>query len=184
MNAVRSDYGNSKLGAVVAVLIIIAAVYALFSPTEALRVLVVAGGLLLAVDGALGLATQWRAGGGATGRIVLVRDALSVVAGLLILAGIFWNWFEALFMVRLVGFLLLLTGLADLATAVVGGSRRSGLVAILVSALAYIIAGLALIFAQVSSALVIMKLLAVVALVYAAFKLYGAWRAYGASAIR
>lgn len=65
-------------------LMLAAGLYAVFFPREALTILVIAGGILLVVDGVLGL---WSAtfGNGPAGGFNLLRNVLSIVVGVLIL---------------------------------------------------------------------------------------------------
>ncbi|MDI6026195.1 DUF308 domain-containing protein [Corticibacterium sp. UT-5YL-CI-8] len=182
MSVASEGYKKARMGAIVAVLILIAGLFAMFSPAEALRFLVIAGGGLLVIDGIMGLTTQ-RLSGPMDGKVIvgLVRNGLSVLAGLLILAGVFWNLFESSFLGRFIGVLLVLIGFAELISGIVGrGSKPIGFFALLLSAAAYLVAGFALIFVQISSAVFLVKLLAAAAIVYAAAHLYRSWRAYGA----
>jgi uncharacterized membrane protein HdeD (DUF308 family) len=67
-------------------LMLIAGLYAVFFPAQALSVLVIAGGILLLIDGALGL---WSLtfGGAKTGNywFDVVRNALAIITGVLVL---------------------------------------------------------------------------------------------------
>src|SRR6218665_4012109 len=93
-------------------LMLVAGLYAIIWPTEALTVLVLAGGILLVIDGVLGL---WSLtfGGGKSGNywFDVVANALSLILGVLILISpLLATILTVTFMSTLVGIAALVVG--------------------------------------------------------------------------
>ena len=97
------------------VFMLLAGLYAIIWPSQALTVMVLAGGILLLVDGALGL---WSLtfGGGKSGNywFDVVGNALSLILGLVILLSpLLATIFTVTFLASLVGIAALVVGVTD-----------------------------------------------------------------------
>jgi uncharacterized membrane protein HdeD (DUF308 family) len=161
-------------------LMLLAGLYAIIWPTEALTVLVLAGGILLIVDGALGL---WSLtfGGGKSGNywFDVVSNALSLILGVLILISpLLATIFTVTFLSTLVGIAALVVGIMQIWVVVRERESYARIWPVVLSGVSYILLGLVFLFFPLLSAS-IGVIFGGVLLVIFAFGLFGwAWRLY------
>ena len=159
-------------------LMLLAGLYAVFFPAQALAVLVIAGGALLLVDGVLGL---WSLtfGGAKTGNFWfgVVRNILAIITGVLILLSPFLaTLLTATFLVYLVAFQSIFVGVMEIWVIIRERERYERIWPVLLSGVLYVLFGVALLFWPVFSALVFVTLAGILAIIFA-FGLFGlAWR--------
>ncbi|QDZ11038.1 HdeD family acid-resistance protein [Devosia ginsengisoli] len=162
------------------VLMLLAGLYAIIWPGEALTVLVLAGGILLVIDGALGL---WSLtfGGGKSGNywFDVVSNALSLILGILILISPFLaTIFTVTFLSTLVGIAALVVGIMQIWVIVRERESYARIWPVVLSGISYILLGLVFLFSPLLSAS-IGVIFGGVLLVFFAFGLFGwAWRLY------
>lgn len=162
------------------VLMLLAGLYAIIWPGEALTVLVLAGGILLVIDGALGL---WSLtfGGGKSGNywFDVVSNALSLILGVLILISPFLaTIFTVTFLSTLVGIAALVVGIMQIWVIVRERESYARIWPVVLSGISYILLGLVFLFFPLLSAS-IGVIFGGVLLVIFAFGLFGwAWRLY------
>ncbi len=179
MAAVESERFAATLTALRGLIMIAAAIVAFMFPEQTVTFLVLAGGGLLLVDGALGIATLSYSGPRDTGFwFTLVRNALSIIAGLLVLSGSFLlTIFTLSFLAGLVGTVAVLVGIMEiLSTMVVGRARRARLWPVLLGGGLYIVFGLALAFIPLSSAVTLVRVIMVLLVLYGLSLFVRAWR--------
>lgn len=169
---------EATLTALRGVLIVAAALVALFYPAQAVKLLVMVGGGLLLIDGVLGLATIDRAAPRTTGHMLaLARNVLSIAAGVIVAAsGLLASVFTLSFLASLVGVLALVVGLIEMASSFLDGEHQTRLWPTLVGGAVYAAFGLALMFVPWTSAATLMRLAAILMLFYAGLLIYRAWR--------
>lgn len=169
---------EATLTALRGVLMFAAAMTAFIFPALAVKFLILAGGGLLLVDGALGLATVklsqprtnefWFGVG---------RNAVSVLAGLTVLfSPLLLGVFTMSFLTSFVGVLALLVGLVELGSGFLGRQPTSRLWPAMIGGALYVVFGLALIFVPLSSAEVLVRIATALAILYALLLFYRAWR--------
>lgn len=162
------------------VLMLLAGLYAIIWPGEALTVLVLAGGILLVIDGALGL---WSLtfGGGKSGNywFDVVSNALSLILGVLILISPFLaTIFTVTFLSTLVGIAALVVGIMQIWVIVRERESYARIWPVVLSGISYILLGLVFLFFPLLSAS-IGVIFGGVLLVFFAFGLFGwAWLLY------
>ncbi|MBI4920327.1 MAG: DUF308 domain-containing protein [Devosia nanyangense] len=165
-----------------ALLMLLAGLYAVIWPGSALAVLVIAGGIILLVDGALGL---WSLtfGGAKTGNFWfdVVRNVLAIVTGVLILlspmlATLLTVWF----FVYLVAFQAILVGVMEIAIAIRERAMYAKIWPVLLSGILYVLFGIALLFAPLMSALFLVVFIGVMMILFAIGLFALAWRLYRA----
>lgn len=162
------------------VLMLIGGLYAIIWPGEALTVLVLAGGLLLLIDGLLGL---WSLtfGGGKSGNywFDVVSNALSVILGVLILISPFLaTVLTVTFLSSLVGIAALIVGVMQIVVITREREHYARIWPVVLSGISYILLGLVFLFFPLLSASVGVVFGGVL-LVFFAFGLFGwAWRLY------
>ena len=161
-------------------LMLLAGLYAIIWPTEALTVLVLAGGILLAIDGALGL---WSLtfGGGKSGNywFDVVANALSLLLGVLILISpLLATILTVGVMASVVGIAALIVGIMQIVVIVRERESYARIWPVVLSGVSYILLGLVFLFFPLLSAS-IGVIFGGVLLVFFAFGLFGwAWRLY------
>jgi uncharacterized membrane protein HdeD (DUF308 family) len=156
-------HGQTRLTATMAllkgVILLVAGCVALFWPTIALMAIVVAGGCLMVVDGGLSLASQdygsrrdwpfW---------LGVVRGAIAVLAGLLVLASPYLVGFVTLATLALLcGICAIVVGLIEGVTIIRDRSHYGSIWAPLVAAGLYIVLGLLLLFMPRSGAVLVIQ---------------------------
>lgn len=162
------------------VLMLLAGLYAIIWPTEALTVLVLAGGILLIIDGALGL---WSLtfGGGKSGNywFDVVANALSLILGVLILISpLLATILTVTFLSSLVGIAALIVGVMQIVVITREREHYVRIWPVVLSGVSYILLGLVFLFFPLISAS-IGVVFGGVLLVFFAFGLFGwAWRLY------
>lgn len=160
------------------VVMIIAAVFAFALPAQAVKFVLLVGGGLLLVDGSLGLASMDFARQPANRMyLALARNLLCIAAGLIVLTSAWLTGvFTLAFLAGLVGFLVILAGLAEIASILMDYDRYSSSMMAMLGGALYVVAGLALMFVPLSSAAVLMRLATILLIVYALSLIYRAWR--------
>ena len=162
------------------VLMLAGGLFALISPQLALATLVWVGGVIVIVDGALGL---WGLlfGGRTSSRlgVAITRHILAILAGILIVA------FPAMAaaigistLVIVVGIMMILIGAFALYVTVAGRAllRQGTFWPEVLSACAYLLFGILLLVMPLSSALVLVSIVGVLMILYGLFQLYIAWQ--------
>lgn len=164
---------------------LVAGLYAIIWPTEALTVLVLAGGVLLAIDGALGL---WSLtfGGGKSGNFWfdVVANALSLILGILILISpLLATILTVSFLATLVGIAALIVGIMQIVVITREREHYARIWPVVLSGISYILLGLVFLLFPLLSASIGMILGGVLLVVFA-FGLFGwAWRLYQRSKV-
>jgi uncharacterized membrane protein HdeD (DUF308 family) len=159
---------------------LIAGVYAIIWPADALTVLVLAGGILLLIDGALGL---WSLtfGGGKSGNywFDVAANALSLLLGVLILLSpLLATVFTVTFLAAIVGVTALVVGVMQIVVITREREHYARIWPVVLSGISYILLGLAFLLLPLIS-VTIAVIFGGVMLVVFAFGLFGwAWRLY------
>lgn len=182
--ATEANYAwPSIFAAIRGVLMLAGGLFALFSPQLALATLVWVGGVIVIIDGGLGI---WGLlfGGRTSTRlgVAITRHILAILAGILIVA------FPAIAaaigistLVIIVGVLIVLVGAFALYVTVAGRAvlRPGTFWPEVLSACAYLLFGILLIFMPLSSAMVLVSIVGVLMILYGLFQLYIAWQLRG-----
>jgi uncharacterized membrane protein HdeD (DUF308 family) len=159
---------------------LIAGVYAIIWPADALTVLVLAGGILLLIDGALGL---WSLtfGGGKSGNywFDVAANALSLLLGVLILLSpLLATIFTVTFLAAIVGVTALVVGVMQIVVITREREHYARIWPVVLSGISYILLGLAFLLLPLIS-VTIAVIFGGIMLVVFAFGLFGwAWRLY------
>lgn len=165
------------------VLMLIAGLYAILAPLDALAVLVLFGGILLLIDGALGL---WSLtfGGGRSGNywFDVIANAASLILGIVILISpLLATIFTVSLMGSLVGLVALVVGVMQVVVVVRERDSYARIWPVVLSGLSYVLLGLLFLFFPLLSASVGI-IFGGVMLIFFAVGLFGwAWRLYQAS---
>ena len=161
-----------------ALLMLLAGLYAVIWPGSALAVLVIAGGIILLVDGVLGL---WSLtfGGAKTGNFWfdVVRNVLAIITGVLILlspmlATLLTVWF----FVYLVAIQAIIVGVMEITIAIRERAMYAKIWPVLLSGILYVLFGIALVFAPLMSALFLVVFIGVMMILFAIGLFALAWR--------
>ncbi len=164
-------------------LMLVAGLYAVIWPLEALAVLLVFGGILLLIDGALGL---WSLtfGGGKSGNywFDVVANAASLVLGVVILISpLLATIFTVTFISTLVGLAAIVVGVMQIVVIVRERESYARIWPVVLSGASYVLLGLVLLLFPLLSAWVGM-IIGGILLITFAIGLFGwAWRLYQAS---
>jgi uncharacterized membrane protein HdeD (DUF308 family) len=167
------------------VLMLLAGLYAIIWPSEALTVLVLAGGILLVIDGALGL---WSLtfGGGKSGNywFDVVANALSLILGVLMLVSpLLATILTVTLLASVVGIAALVVGGMQIVVITREREHYARIWPVVLSGVSYILLGLVFLFFPLLSASIGM-IFGGVLLVIFAFGLFGwAWRLYQRSKV-
>lgn len=162
------------------VLMLLGGLYAVIWPAQALTVLVLAGGILLIIDGVLGL---WSLtfGGGKSGNywFDVVRNVLSLILGVLILISpLLATLLTATFLIYLVAIQAIIVGGMEIYVVIRERENYARIWPVLLSGVLYVLFGIALILMPILSVLV-MTIIAGILMIIFAFSLFGwAWRLY------
>ncbi len=161
-------------------LMLLAGIYAVIFPAQALVVLVLFGGALLLVDGVLGL---WSLtfGGAKTGNFWfdVVRNVLAIITGVLILISpLIATVLTAAFLIYLVAFQSIFVGVMEIWVILREREHYARIWPVLLSGVAYVIFGIALLFFPVTAAWVFVVLGGVLAIFFAIGLFALAWRMY------
>lgn len=169
----------TTLTALRGVVLIVAGVFALIYPLQALRLLIFVGGGILILDGILNLASLRLSGPrDLTFWVGVVRSALAILAGLLVLLTPWLVPMIALTTLRvIVGVQAICVGLLEICGLLLPRPKPMAQVwPILISGGAYALFGLALIVLPVGGAVVVTQIVAVLMIVFAISVLVGVWR--------
>lgn len=159
---------------------LLAGLYAVIFPLDAMAVLVLMGGILLLIDGALGL---WSLtfGGGKSGNywFDVIANAASLILGIVILISPFLaTIFTVTFMSMLVGFAAIFVGAMQIIVVVRERESYARIWPVVLSGISYVLLGLVFLLFPVLSASVSIILGGIV-LIVLAIGLFGwAWRLY------
>lgn len=160
-------------------IMIIAGLFAVVYPLEALRLLVFAGGGILIADGILNMASLRFSGPrDLTFWIGVARSVLAVVAGLIVLLSPWLTSIASLSTLRIiVGVLAICVGLIEICGLLLPKPKSMSQVwPILISGGAYALFGLALIILPVGSAVAVARVVAILMIAFAVSLLVRAWR--------
>ena len=159
---------------------LLAGLYAVIWPAEALTILVLAGGILLVIDGALGL---WSLtfGGGKSGNywFDVAGNGLSLLLGVLILISpLLATIFTVTFMATLVGIVALVVGVMQIVVITREREHYARIWPVVLSGISYVLLGLLFLFFPLLTAS-IGVIFGGVLLIMFSFGLFGwAWRLY------
>lgn len=162
------------------IFMLVAGLYAVIWPTEALTILVLAGGILLAIDGVLGL---WSLtfGGGKSGNywFDVVSNVLSLILGVVILLSpLLATIFTVTLMASLVGIIALVVGIMQIVVITREREHYARIWPVVLSGVSYVLLGLVFLFFPLLSAS-IGVIFGGVVLIMLSFGLFGwAWRLY------
>lgn len=164
-------------------LMLLGGIYAIIWPIEALTVLVLFGGILLIIDGALGLWSLTFGGGKSDNYwFDVVANAASLVLGILILISpLLATVFTVTFMSTLVGIAAIIVGVMQIVVVVRERESYARIWPVVLSGVSYVLLGLIfLIFLLLSAS--IGMIIGGILLITFAIGLFGwAWRLYQAS---
>lgn len=165
------------------VLMILAGIYAVIFPVAALTVLVIAGAILLIIDGVLGL---WALtfGGAKTGNFWfdVVRNALALILGVLILISpILGALLTVTFLIYLFAFQAIIVGAMEIWYVIRERASYSKIWPVLLNGALYVIFGIALLFVPLIGAIVMTIFGGVLAILFGISLVAMAWRHYRAS---
>lgn len=164
-------------------LMLLGGIYAIIWPVEALAVLVLFGGILLIIDGALGL---WSLtfGGGKSGNywFDVVANAASLILGILILISpLLATIFTVTVMSTLVGIAAIIVGVMQIVVVVRERASYARIWPVVLSGISYVLLGLVFLIFPLLSASIGM-IIGGILLITLAIGLFGwAWRLYRAS---
>lgn len=164
-------------------LMLVAGLYAVFFPGAALTVLVVAGGILILIDGVLGL---WALtfGGAKTGNywFDVIRNVLSIILGaLILLSPMMATLLTATFLIYVFAIQAIIVGGMEIAVVWRERGSYARVWPVMLSGVVYILFGVALLFAPLFGALVMVVMGGIMAIVFAIGLLALAWRLYQTS---
>ena len=164
-------------------LVLLAGLYALIWPAQALTVLVVLGGALLLIDGVLGL---WSLtfGGAKTGNFWfdVVRNVLGIITGILILLSpMIATLLSAVILIYIIAFQAIVVGVMEIVVIVREREHYARIWPVLLSGALYVLFGVALLFAPLFGALLMVTLSGILAIIFSIGLFALAWRMYQAS---
>lgn len=162
---------------------LLAGLYAIIWPLEAMAVLLLFGGILLVIDGALGL---WSLtfGGGKSGNywFDVVANAASLILGILILISpLLATIFTVTFMSTLVGLAAIFVGVMQIVVVVRERESYARIWPVVLSGISYVLLGLVFLLFPLLSATVGMILGGVLLVVFSIGLFGWAWRVHQAS---
>jgi uncharacterized membrane protein HdeD (DUF308 family) len=162
------------------VLMLLAGIYAVIFPAQALLVLVIFGGALLLIDGLLGL---WSLtfGGAKTGNywFDVIRNVLAIITGVLILISpVFATLLTTTILIYIVAFQAIFVGVMEIWVIVREREHYARIWPVVLSGVLYVLFGIALLFAPMLGALVMVTFGGILAIVFAIALLTIAWRMY------
>jgi uncharacterized membrane protein HdeD (DUF308 family) len=164
-------------------LMLLGGIYAIIWPLEALAVLVLFGGILLIIDGALGL---WSLtfGGGKSGNywFDVVANAASLILGILILVSpLLATIFTVTFMSTLVGIAAIIVGVMQIVAVVRERASYARIWPVVLSGISYVLLGLVFLVFPLLSASIGMIIGGILLITFAVGLFGWAWRLYQAS---
>jgi uncharacterized membrane protein HdeD (DUF308 family) len=164
-------------------LMLLAGIYAVILPLEALAVLVLFGAILLIIDGALGL---WSLtfGGGKSGNywFDVVANAASLILGVLILISpLLATIFTVTFMSTLVGIAAIVVGVMQIVVIVRERASYARIWPVVLSGISYVLLGLVFLLFPLLSASIGMIMGGILLIVFSIGLFGWAWRLYQSS---
>jgi uncharacterized membrane protein HdeD (DUF308 family) len=164
-------------------LMLLAGLYAMIWPIDALAVLVLFGGILLVIDGVLGL---WSLtfGGGKSGNywFDVVSNAASLILGIVILISpLLATIFTVTFMSMLVGIAAIVVGVMQIVVVVRERESYARIWPVVLSGISYVLLGLVFLLFPLLSASIGMIIGGILLIVFAIGLFGWAWRLYQAS---
>ena len=159
-------------------LMLIAGIYAVIWPVQALAALILVGGALLLIDGILGL---WSLtfGGAKTGNywFDVVRNALAVIVGILILISpMMATLLTATILIYILAFQSIIVGVMEIVIIVRERESYARIWPVVLSGVLYVLFGIALLLAPIFSAAILVTIGGVLAIIFA-IGLFGlAWK--------
>jgi uncharacterized membrane protein HdeD (DUF308 family) len=165
------------------VLMLLGGLYAVIFPVSALTVLVLAGGILFIIDGALGL---WSLtfGGAKSGNywFDVIRNILALITGVLILISpVMATLLTVTFLVYLVAFQAIIVGVMEIVMIVREREHYMRIWPVVLNGVLYVLFGLALLLSPLFSALILVVMVGVLMILFAVGLFGLAWRMYQAS---
>jgi uncharacterized membrane protein HdeD (DUF308 family) len=164
-------------------LMLLAGIYAVIWPAQALTALVIVGGALLLIDGVLGL---WSLtfGGARTGNFWfdVARNGLSIVTGALILISpMLATLLSATILIYILAFQAIIVGVMEIVVILREREHYARIWPVLLSGGLYVLFGLALLLAPIFGALLMVTLSGVLAILFSVGLFAIAWRLYQSS---
>jgi uncharacterized membrane protein HdeD (DUF308 family) len=169
---------SSSLTALRGAIMLVAGLYAIFFPAATLTSLVILGGALFLIDGILGL---WGLtfGRAKTGNFWfdIARNVLAVIAGLFILLSpLLATLFTVTFIVYFAGIQAIIVGAMELVMVFSARQMFAHIWPVLVAGILYVLFGLMLLFAPLMSAVALVTVVGVFAVIFGVSLLGLAWR--------
>lgn len=163
-----------------ALVMFLAGLYAVIFPGWALTVLVIAGGVIMLVDGVLGV---WGLtfGGGKTGNFWfdVVRNVLAIICGIVILLfPLLSTLITVWFVVYLIAVQAIIVGAMEIWIAIRERAVMGKVWPVLLSGILYVLFGIALALAPVMSAIFLVIFAGVMMILFSAGLFAIAWRLY------
>lgn len=161
-------------------IMLLAGLFAVIWPAQAIVTLVLVGGIILLIDGALGL---WAVtfGGAKTGNFWfdVVRNVLAIIVGvLLVLSPVLGALITATFFVYLVAFQAIIVGGMEIALVIRERALYSKIWPVLLSGVLYVLFGVVLLFAPLMGAVFFTMFAGVVMILFSVGLFALAWRIY------
>lgn len=166
-----------------AALMLIGGLYAVLAPGAALTILVTVGGVLLLIDGVIGV---WSLtfGGAKTGNFWfdVVRNVLSILTGLLILLSPFLaTLLTATFLIYFIAIQAIVVGIMEIVVVLRERELYARIWPVLLSGALYVLFGIALLLQPLFAATVLVALGGILMMVFSIPLFAIAWRFYQAS---
>ena len=163
-----------------ALLMLLAGLYAVIWPGQALAILVLAGGIIMLVDGVLGL---WSLtfGGAKTGNFWfdVVRNVLAIICGVVILLfPLLSTLITVWFVIYLIAIQAIVVGVMEILIAARERALMGKIWPILLSGILYVLFGIALALAPVMSAIFLVVFAGFMMILFAVGLFALAWRLY------
>ncbi len=168
-----------------ALLMLLAGVYAVIWPTQALFILVWAGAILLIIDGVLGL---WALtfGGAKTGNywFDVIRNVLAIVTGVLILISPFLGALITVwFLIYLFAFQSIVVGVMEIVVVLRERALYAKIWPVLLSGALYVLFGVALLFAPLLGAVLLTIMGGVLMILFSVALFVLAWRLWSPGSV-
>jgi uncharacterized membrane protein HdeD (DUF308 family) len=163
-----------------ALVMLLAGLYAVIFPGAALTVLVIAGGVILLVDGVLGL---WSLtfGGAKTGNywFDVVRNVLAIIMGVIILLfPLLSTLITVWFLIYLIAIQAIIVGVMEIWIAIRERALMGKIWPVLLSGILYVLFGIALALAPLMSAIFLVVFAGVMMILFSVGLFVLAWRLY------
>lgn len=163
-----------------ALVMLLAGLYAVIFPAAALAILVVAGGIIMLVDGVLGL---WALtfGGAKTGNFWfdVVRSVLAIICGVIILLyPLLSTLITVWFVIYLIAIQAIVVGVMEIWLAIRERAVMGKIWPVLLSGILYVLFGISLAFAPLMSAIFLVIFAGVMMIIFSGGLFALAWRLY------